>query len=99
MVEFAVQHPRAVIVLAVLVTAALVVPIPTAVIDTDPENMLRADEPVRLTHARVKDEFALADFLVVGFVGKNDLLTSDFVGRVEELVEVVEGLDGVIAED
>jgi predicted RND superfamily exporter protein len=88
-----------VLALAVVITAGLVVPIPNAVIDTDPENMLRPDEPVRLTHDRIKDEFSLADFLVVGFVGDADLLTPEFVLQLERLVEVVESLDGVIAAD
>lgn len=98
-VRFAVDHPRLTVALTVLIAVALIVPIPRAVIDTDPENMLRADEPVRLTHHRVKEEFALADFLVVGFVGDNDLLTDEFLQRLEHLVELVEPLDGVIASD
>lgn len=98
-VDFAIRHPRLIVALAVVVTAALVVPIPNAVIDTDPENMLRPDEPVRLTHDRIKDEFSLADFLVVGFVGDEDLLTPEFVRQLELLVEIVESQDGVIAAD
>jgi hypothetical protein len=37
-------------------------------IDTDPENMLSAHEPVRIFHREMKSEFALYDMLVVGVV-------------------------------
>ena len=98
-VEFAVARPRIVLGLAVVVTLGLAVQVPRAIIDTDPENMLRASEPVRLTHDRIKDEFALADFLVVGFVGPTDLLRDDFVERLERLVDAIEPLEGVVAAD
>jgi uncharacterized protein len=37
-------------------------------IDTDPENMLEADEPVRVLHNDMKREFGLYDMIVVGVV-------------------------------
>lgn len=37
-------------------------------IDTDPENMLEADEPVRVFHNDMKREFGLYDTIVVGVV-------------------------------
>ena len=37
-------------------------------IDTDPENMLDANEPVRVFHNAMKAEFALHDLIVVGVV-------------------------------
>jgi predicted RND superfamily exporter protein len=99
LIRFSIDHPKIVMIAAVLITAALILPIPSAVIDTDPENMLAADEPVRLTHSQIKEEFSLSDFLVVGFVGETDLTTPDFVERLTQLVETVEGMEGVVAED
>jgi uncharacterized protein len=37
-------------------------------VDTDPENMLPDDEPVRVFNNAMKTEFALYDMLVVGIV-------------------------------
>jgi len=37
-------------------------------IDTDPENMLSKDEPVRVFHNEMKQEFSLYDFVVVGVI-------------------------------
>jgi len=39
-------------------------------IDTDPENMLAADEPVRVFHNEMKQEFSLYDMVVVGVINR-----------------------------
>ncbi len=98
-VDFAVRHPKWVVGAALLITVLLAIPIPTARIDTDPENMLRADEPVRVIHSRIKDEFNLADYLVVGFTGEENILTEDFTHRLGLLVERIEQIRGVVADD
>ncbi|MCB9964351.1 MAG: MMPL family transporter [Rhodospirillales bacterium] len=41
-------------------------------IDTDPENMLSADEPVRIFHNDRKKEYSLYDMIVVGVVNKSN---------------------------
>jgi len=77
----AVDRPVLVTGVAVLVSVALVVlagapslwpealPFLHAVkVDTDPENMLREDEPVRVFHDRMKQTFSLYDMVVVGVV-------------------------------
>ncbi|HSG99721.1 MAG TPA: hypothetical protein VLB27_06710, partial [candidate division Zixibacteria bacterium] len=100
LVEFSVNHPKLVILLSIIVTVAALLAVPQARIDTDPENMLRESEPVRLMHREIKDEFNLADFLVVGFVGSGrPVLTTDFAERLALLVERVEDLEGVVSED
>jgi predicted RND superfamily exporter protein len=63
--------------LVVLVALPFVLPvssqvIPSLTIDTDPENMLRADEPVRMFHNDMKRTFALNDILVVGVINQTD---------------------------
>jgi len=41
-------------------------------IDTDPENMLPADEPVRVFHNQMKKELSLYDMVVVGIVNSKN---------------------------
>ncbi len=41
-------------------------------IDTDPENMLSEEEPVRVYHNEKKKEFSLNDMIVVGVVNEKD---------------------------
>ncbi len=42
----------------------------TITVDTDPENMLSEDEPVRVFHDRMKERFDLHDMVVVGVVNE-----------------------------
>ncbi len=99
LVRFATNHPKIVVALAAVITVLLAIPIPSAVIDTDPENMLQEDEPVRVIHSRIKEEFSLSDYLVLGFTGESDLLTEDFTRRLGLLVEQIEETEGVVSED
>jgi uncharacterized protein len=56
-------------------------------VDTDPENMLRADEPVRILHRELKHKFDLNDMLVVGVVNE---VNDDGVFNPETLKKVYE---------
>ena len=98
-IGLAIDHPKLVIVLSILVTLLALAALPFATVDTDPENMLSADEPVRRQHSSIKEEFSLHDYLVVGFAGDEDLLTGDFVLRLGTLVESIEMMEGVVADD
>lgn len=66
--------------LSLLVVALVTIPVlrPQALpflqplqIDTDPENMLEADEPVRQLHNAMREEFSLNDIIVVGVVNND----------------------------
>ncbi|MDX1643658.1 MAG: MMPL family transporter, partial [Thermoanaerobaculia bacterium] len=57
-------------------------------VDTDPENMLAADEPVRAFHNRMKAEFALNDLIVVGVVQEehpDGVFNPQTLGEVHDL--------------
>jgi len=54
-------------------------------VDTDPENMLAADEPVRIFHNDMKAEFTLHDLIVVGVVNERN---EQGVFNVETLSDV-----------
>ncbi len=57
------------------------------IVDTDPENMLPDDEPVRVFNDAMKKEFTLYDMLVVGIV--NDR-APDFVFNPQTLKDIYE---------
>jgi len=78
-----VDHPKAVTVVMVLTTivVGLLAVLPTVAprsfaflyplkVDTDPENMLPEDEPVRAFHRRMKEEMNLYDMVVVGIINE-----------------------------
>ena len=70
-------------------------PLHPARIDTDPENMLRDDEPHRVFHDRMKERFGLWDMIVVGVVRADHpdgAFTPGTLRRVEKLTRFAEGL-------
>lgn len=56
----------------VIITLILGALITKVHVDTDPENMLEAHEPVRLFHDATKKEFTLYDVVVLGVVNEDD---------------------------
>ena len=74
MVKFSVRHPVIVTVLMVLLAAVLgtSAAIRGVKIDTDPENMLSADDPARVFHDQMKEKFSVHDMIVVGVVNEED---------------------------
>jgi uncharacterized protein len=78
-VLFSINHPKIISWLMALSTTIVLLlatlpnfwpevmaPLPAIKIDTDPENMLSAEEPVRIYHNKMKKEFSLSDIVVVG---------------------------------
>ncbi len=107
-VEFSIRRPRlvsGVMVLVTLVLAALAA-LPSLAprtftmlnavkVDTDPENMLRADEPQRLFHNRMKEAMSLHDMVVLGVVNedhRDGVFNVASLGRVYELTEFAKTL-------
>ncbi|HPC96061.1 MAG TPA: MMPL family transporter [Sedimentisphaerales bacterium] len=66
--DFSLRHYKLVTVVMIIFTLALGALIPRIRVDTDPENMLSGDEPVRVFHDQTKEEFVLSDMVVVGIV-------------------------------
>ena len=64
-------------------------------IDTDPENMLAEDAPVRVDHDRLKKVFGLDDYVVVGVVNdrhEEGVFNPDDLANIHQLTEAAKGL-------
>ena len=75
---------------------------PKITIDTDPENMLSADQADRIEHNRIKELFDLYDMIVVGVVNRDHpegIFNPESLGALFELTRFVEDIDGVITRD
>ena len=68
--NFSIRRAGLVTGLMVAFTLVLGALIPRIRVDTDPENMLSADEPVRVFHDENKERFTLSDMVVVGVVNE-----------------------------
>ncbi len=97
--EFSINHPWAVIIAVTVITVFFAAQLPGIKIDTDPENMLRADEPARLFDHEVKEEFAISDFIAVGVVVEEGAFNAHLLGNIHAIVEEVSEIEGVVADD
>nr|WP_320114541.1 MMPL family transporter [uncultured Desulfuromonas sp.] len=70
--QFSLKRPWLIIITVLALVVAFAVQFPAVTFDNDPENMLSADEPVRIFHHEVKDKYALYDFVIVGVVNETD---------------------------
>ena len=99
MTEFSIRHPWIVLGILTAITIFFAFQFPKIKIDTDPQNMLEADEPVRLFHAFTEEEFNLSDFIAVGVVAEPSAFTPDLLNRIYRITAEIEEIDGVIVDD
>ncbi|OGC92596.1 MAG: hypothetical protein A2142_00430 [candidate division Zixibacteria bacterium RBG_16_48_11] len=98
--NFSIQHPKTVIILAVIVTLIFAAFIPKVKTDTDPKNMLPATSEVRVYNDEVEKIFALhKDVIVLGIVNHNTIFNPATLGKIERLTAAVSRLKGVVWED
>jgi predicted RND superfamily exporter protein len=101
-VSLAVRRPRlvyAAVLVLVIAFAALMTQIR---IDTDPENMLPADQPQRVFHNEVEDRFTLHDAVVIGIVNESHpdgIYNPESLSALHTLSSQILQIDGVIAPD
>jgi predicted RND superfamily exporter protein len=94
-VSFSVEHYRLITVVMVLFTLVCGAMIPMIRVDTDPENMLSADEPVRVFHNQTKKQFDLSDMIVLGVVNEDHpegVFNVATLTRIYELTEFAKTL-------
>ena len=105
-----VRHPKVVtwIIAAATVAVALAAALPSIfpgafgflhgiTVDTDPENMLASDEPVRVFHNAMKKKLSLHDMVVVGVVNEadpNGVFNVASLRKAYELAQFAKGLRG-----
>ena len=100
--EYSLAHYKLITVIMVVLTLLLGAMIPLIKVDTDPENMLSADEPVRVFHNQTKKQFVLSDIVVLGVVNKRDpngVFNPASLARIYELAEFSKTLHWPSVED
>jgi predicted RND superfamily exporter protein len=93
--DYSLQHYGQVALIMVVFTVGLGAFTPLIKVDTDPENMLSEDEPVRVFHNKTKERFTLSDIVVVGAVNDkhtNGVFNPDSLARIYELTEFAKTL-------
>ncbi len=93
--EYSLKHYKLITIVMIVFTLGLGVLISLIQVDTDPENMLSEDEPVRLFHNQTKERFTLSDIVVVGIVNNKDtngVYNPTSLNRIYELTEFAKTL-------
>jgi len=82
-----------------LITIIALLQFPRIKVDTDPENMLSAKEPVRQTYEWVKEHFGIRDMLVLGIVRKDGIWKKDSLERILKINEKILNIKGIVTDD
>ncbi len=93
--EYSLKHYKLITIVMIVFTLGLGVLISLIKVDTDPENMLSTDEPVRVFHNQTKERFGLSDIVVVGIVNNKDpngVYNPTSLTRIYELTEFAKTL-------
>lgn len=99
LLQLAIEKPKLVYTLVLLMVAISLAMMPNLKIDTDPENMLSSDAPARVFHNQTKTDFQMRDMIVVGIVSKNSIFTPSALQVVEQLSTEILQIEGVIQQD
>ncbi|MDR9432830.1 MAG: MMPL family transporter [Spiribacter sp.] len=100
--KIAMNHPRTVFLVTLLLTLLGTALIPLIEVDTDPENMLPAEQEDRLRHNAIKAQFNLHDMIVVGVVNAqhpSGVFNPRSLAAVHKLSADIANIDGVIRRD
>ncbi|NVJ62504.1 MAG: MMPL family transporter [Gammaproteobacteria bacterium] len=97
--DLSLKRPKQLYWFMALFTLVLAGFIPTIQIDTDPENMLPAQQKDRVFHNQIKKEFQLYDAIVVGVVNATTVFNPQTLKNIHQLTEQVLRIDGVVSSD
>ena len=91
-----VDFPRLTISVILLLTVWAIFQLPKITTDTDPENMLEPDAPVRVSHEATKRTFGIHELIVVGFESERDLFNVDDLTKLFRINHEILNIKGVI---
>ncbi|MBI5140854.1 MAG: MMPL family transporter [Nitrospirae bacterium] len=100
LVEFSVDHPKLIVLLAIIISLAFMTQFPKIKTDTNPKNMLPATSAVRVWNDGVEKTFGLyEDMIAVGIVNENGILNKDTLGGIQRITDGILRINGVAARD
>ncbi|MEK6694102.1 MAG: hypothetical protein AABY67_01940, partial [Nitrospirota bacterium] len=94
-----VDFPRLTIGVILLLTFWAIIQLPKITTDTDPENMLEPNSPVRVAHEAAKRTFGIHELIVVGFESERDLFNVDDLTKLIRINREILNIHGVIIPD
>jgi predicted RND superfamily exporter protein len=95
----AMSRPKATLFAILVLTGVFAAQFSEVRIDTDPENMLEADQPDRMLYNRAKRDFGIHDMIVLGITDYRGVFNPATLAKVERIVEGILKIPGVITDD
>ncbi|MEE9248079.1 MAG: MMPL family transporter [Dehalococcoidia bacterium] len=97
-VELGLSRPKTVILGVILVTLALGGLMVRVETDTDPENMLPWNDPVRVLNRSMREDFGTRDMIVLGIVDEDGVMNPENLTATSRLLDEISALNGVVPE-
>jgi hypothetical protein len=88
-----------VVILTLILTGLFLFQFPKANIDTDPENMLEANQPDRVFYDQIKKDFGIRDMIVLGITDEDGIFQLETLGKIARITDEILKIEGVIIED
>ena len=98
LIRFSMSRPKTILLMTAIITLITVILAlnqimqhPDRIIDTDPENMLDKNEPVRLFHQTTRERFELFDMVAMGIYhpGEKGVFTPEILQAVNAITEEI----------
>ena len=97
-VGLAINRPRFIIASALFIALVLAALMVRVQIDTDPENMLPTDDPVRVLNDSIRQDFGTKDVIALGIVDEGGVLRPETISAASLLIDDISVIDGVVGE-
>ncbi|RDH91367.1 MAG: RND transporter [endosymbiont of Seepiophila jonesi] len=99
LIWFSMDYPRTTLLVVLLATLAFGLQFPKIHIDTDPENMLPADQADRVLYNQAKQDFGIHDLVVLGITDEAGAFRPKTLAKVSHIIDGILKTPGVITED
>ncbi|MBI5188027.1 MAG: MMPL family transporter [Nitrospirae bacterium] len=100
LIEFSVEHPRLIVILAIIFTLIFMTQFPKMKTDTNPKNMLPETSDVRVWNDEVEKTFSLyEDMIMVGIENEKGILNRETLGKIIRITDEILKIKGVAARD
>jgi uncharacterized protein len=99
LIELSMDYPRAMLWTIFILTIGFSVQFVKIKIDTDPENMLPADQADRVLYNEVKKNFGINDLIVFGITDHQGVFRTETLSRISKVIDGILKIDGVITDD
>jgi predicted RND superfamily exporter protein len=95
LVDFSMRRPKRVMLVVGLLTLVFGVMFVRVQVDTDPENMLPVDAPVRVLNEEIRETFDARDMVVVGVFSEESLVDASVLTAAADFHDRLGEIDGV----